>query len=66
MKHLVNYQCEVDKGKLTAVAKFEKLSLFCIKNRSARRTCVAYDYCNALPTVQCVLNMLLDVEINII
>ena len=26
MKHLVNYQREVDKGKLTAVACFEKLT----------------------------------------
>ena len=26
MKHLVSYQREVDKGKLTAVASFEKLS----------------------------------------
>ena len=25
MKHLVSYQREVDKGKLTAVASFEKL-----------------------------------------
>ena len=27
MKHLVNYQREVDKGKLTALASFEKLIL---------------------------------------
>ena len=26
MKHLVSYQLEVDKGKLTAVASFEKLT----------------------------------------
>ena len=26
MKHLVSYQREVDKGKLTAVASFEKLT----------------------------------------
>ena len=26
MKHLVSYQREVDKGKLTAVASFEKLA----------------------------------------
>ena len=26
MKHLVSYQGEVDKGKLTAVASFEKLT----------------------------------------
>ena len=26
MKHLVNYQRKVDKGKLTAVANFEKLT----------------------------------------
>ena len=26
MKHLVTYQREVDKGKLTAVASFEKLT----------------------------------------
>ena len=26
MKHLVSYQHEVDKGKLTAVASFEKLT----------------------------------------
>ena len=27
MKYLVNYQCEFAKGKLTAVANFEKLTL---------------------------------------
>ena len=26
MKHLVSYQCEVDKGKLTAVASLEQLT----------------------------------------
>ena len=26
MKHLVSYQREVDKGKLTAVASFEKMT----------------------------------------
>ena len=26
MKHLINYQREVDKGKLTALANFEKLT----------------------------------------
>ena len=26
MKHLVNYQREVDKGKLTAIASFEMLT----------------------------------------
>ena len=30
MKHLVNYQYEVDKGKLTAVTKFEKLTFWAL------------------------------------
>ena len=31
MKHLVSYQREVDKGKLTAVASFEKLTFRAIE-----------------------------------
>ena len=36
MKHLVNYQSEDDKGKLTALANFEKLTF---RARALRRIC---------------------------
>ena len=43
MKHLVSYQREVDKGKLSAVASFEKLTF---RARALRRSKVEdYELC---------------------
>ena len=45
MKHLVSYQCEVDKGKLPAVASFEKLTFrACALLRIMGYVCVYITY----------------------
>ena len=47
VKHLVNYQREVDKGKLTAVANFEKVAF---RVRALRRSKVEDYTVEPLPT----------------